>query len=75
MSAARASYTWLDENPSEGYNYYRIVSTDRNEKKEYSLVAKVFMGKNNQGASVYSNLLLTEQYTCFLQTRLKVNMG
>jgi len=63
------TYRWTDKNPSEGYNYYRIISTDVNGKKEYSTVAKVYMGNGKQNISVSPNpvvnntinLLLTNQ--------------
>ena len=54
-NAALSNYNWLDVHPSEGYNYYRIRSTDINGKTAYSMVVKVFMGKGIQNISVYPN--------------------
>ena len=54
-NAAQSNYNWLDVNPSEGYNYYRILSTDVNGKTAYSAIVKVYMGKGKQTISVYPN--------------------
>jgi hypothetical protein len=54
-NAAVNNYSWLDENPSEGYNYYRIRSTDKNGKTAYSTVVKVLIGKGKQNFSIYPN--------------------
>ena len=54
-NVALSNYNWLDVHPSEGYNYYRIRSTDVNGKTEYSKVVKVFIGKERQAISVYPN--------------------
>jgi hypothetical protein len=48
-------YNWLDVHPSEGYNYYRIRSTDVNGKTECSTEVKVFVDKEEQSISVYPN--------------------
>ena len=40
-NAPTNSYSWLDKNAVEGYNYYRIRATDMNSKNEYSKVVKV----------------------------------
>jgi hypothetical protein len=53
--AAVSNYNWLDVNPAEGYNYYRILSTDVNGKTAYSVVVKVFTGKEKPGISIYPN--------------------
>jgi hypothetical protein len=50
-----SNYSWLDVNPSEGYNYYRIVSKDKNGKTAHSVVVKVLIGKGEQDISIYPN--------------------
>ena len=54
-NSALSNYKWLDVNPSEGNNYYRVRSTDVNGKIAYSTVVKVYMGKGKQRISVYPN--------------------
>jgi hypothetical protein len=53
-----SSYEWVDINPSENYNYYRIRSTDATGRKDYSKVVKVFIGAGKQTISVYPNPVL-----------------
>ena len=82
-NAALSNYNWLDVHPSEGYNYYRIRSTDVNGKTAYSTVVKVFMGKGKQSISIYPNpvingsinLQLTNQPGGMYGLRLLNNMG
>jgi hypothetical protein len=80
---ALSNYNWLDISPSQGYNYYRIQSTDVNGKKEYSTVVKVFMGKGKGSISIYPNpvingtinLQLTNQPAGVYGIRLFNKMG
>ena len=82
-NTAISNYSWLDENPSEGYNYYRILSTDKNGKTAYSTVVKVLIGKRKQDISIYPNpvengtinLQLTNQPAGIYGLRLLNNMG
>ncbi len=39
------NYDWLDENPTEKFNYYRIKSIDLGGKKTYSKIVKIWMGE------------------------------
>ncbi|MEP6948294.1 MAG: T9SS type A sorting domain-containing protein, partial [Ginsengibacter sp.] len=54
-NATQSNYNWLDVNPSEGYNYYRILNTDISGKTAYSTVVKVFIGKAIQSITIYPN--------------------
>jgi hypothetical protein len=54
-NAAASVYQFLDEKPVDGYNYYRVKSTDINGKMAYSTVVKVLIGKMKQEISVYPN--------------------
>lgn len=49
------SYTWTDENPASGYNYYRIGSVSLDEKISYSAVMKLFMGAGAPVMRLYPN--------------------
>ncbi len=51
------NYTWLDKNPSRGDNYYRLLSTEKDGKKRYSRILKVFNGEESAGVNVYPNPL------------------
>jgi len=68
------NYSWLDINVADGYNYYRIVSTDISGKKEYSTIAKVLIDKGKQSISVYPNPVVMVPLTCSLPTSLPANM-
>lgn len=56
-SGATASYSWLDVNPINGDNYYRIVSISAAGSTigSYSQVVKVKIGKTLSTISVYPN--------------------
>lgn len=49
------NYTWIDANPSNGYNYYRILSIEKDGKGKYSEVLKVFNGEGNSKINLYPN--------------------
>lgn len=50
-----SAYNWIDANPVDGYNYYRIRSVDVNGKTEYTSIVKVQMGKIAAQIKVYPN--------------------
>jgi hypothetical protein len=50
-----SSYTAMDNNPINGSNYYRILSTDNSGKQQYSNVAVVKIGGKQSSISVYPN--------------------
>ena len=54
-NAAANNYSWLDKNPSQGNNYYRIRSTGLNGQIEYSKVVKVNIGSLKRAITVYPN--------------------
>ena len=54
-NSAFNNYHWVDVNPAEGYNYYRIRSITIDGKIKYSDVMKVYIGKGNQGFNIYPN--------------------
>ncbi|HEY8660013.1 MAG TPA: T9SS type A sorting domain-containing protein [Hanamia sp.] len=50
-----SNYQWIDANPFDGYNYYRIKSIGINGDIKYSQVVRVYMGKGKTSISVYPN--------------------
>lgn len=50
-----ASYNWLDEQPFNGTNYYRVKATTGAGFSQYSKVMKVNMNSGVAGLSVYPN--------------------
>lgn len=50
-----STYNWLDTNPFDGNNYYRIKSTDINGEEKYSQIVRVFIGKSKPSIIVYPN--------------------
>lgn len=78
-----SNYNWLDVNPIEGYNYYRIKSVDINGKTDYSKVVKVFTGTIKHAITVFPNpvkdgiinLQLLNQPSGIFEARLFNNAG
>lgn len=54
VSYAKLNYTYQDNQPLQGLNYYRLKQTDLNGKSSYSRIAKVLIGKQEE-TSVYPN--------------------
>jgi hypothetical protein len=50
-----ASYQWIDENASTGYNYYRIRSLDKTGKIMYSTMVRVLMDDGVASIAIYPN--------------------
>jgi uncharacterized repeat protein (TIGR01451 family) len=48
-------YSWLDENASAGYNYYRIKSIDINGQTSFTPVVKVLAAKKAPVITIYPN--------------------
>ena len=53
-NAATNKYNWLDENPADGYTYYRIKAVDVNGQTNYSKLVKVLI-EIKPAMSVYPN--------------------
>ncbi len=55
-NGASATYIITDENPVNGYNYYRIRSIDLDGRTQYSQVVKVLVEKEKEaGIAIYPN--------------------
>ncbi len=50
------SYSYIDETPGNGNNFYRVASIDKDGSKKYSQIIKVTIGKTGMGAiTIYPN--------------------
>ncbi len=49
------SYTYTDERPLPGMNYYRLQQVDYDGQFEYSKIVSVEMGRDGSGISLYPN--------------------
>ena len=55
-SSSTTSYSWIDANPAEGYNYYRIQTVDMNGQTSYTQIVKVQTGGTiNRDITVFPN--------------------
>ena len=76
-------YHWVDVNPAEGYNYYRLSSLTIDGKISYSDILKVYIEKRNQGFSIYPNpatgnnmnLQMINQHPGIYEVRLMNSFG
>ncbi len=50
-----SNYTYADEAPKNGINYYRLKQEDHNGRIEYSVVRTVYFGKDEESVVVYPN--------------------
>lgn len=49
------AYSWQDEQPVAGYNYYRIKSLERDAVVQYSRIVRVLIEKLKQGIHIFPN--------------------
>ena len=49
------NYSWMDNTPNNGANFYRIVALDNNGSKQYSSIVRINIGKIKSGLNVYPN--------------------
>lgn len=64
-NSASSVYNWIDANPSQGNNYYRIKSVDINGKAGYTTVVKANISSSNSVAQlkVYPNPAINANVT------------
>jgi hypothetical protein len=55
VNGSSQTYTWLDVNPANGINYYRIKSVDANGGFKYTSVVKVILGKGAPSFTISPN--------------------
>lgn len=78
-----ASYSWTDNNPAAGYNFYRVKSVGIGGEVKYSGIVKVEFGNSSYGIKVVSNpftsntitMLINNNDKCNYQWRLVSNDG
>ena len=63
ISNSTATYTWLDMNPVNGDNFYRIRSIGIAGDEKISQIVKVKIGKNNPAITVYPNPVINRSIT------------
>lgn len=51
----KVNYSWLDQNASVGYNYYRVSSIDINGQTSFTQIVKVLATKTVPGITMYPN--------------------
>ncbi len=54
-------YSWPDPSPNIGVNYYRIRAVDRNGKKAYSPVLRVFFGSVDNSLTIFPNPVVDQR--------------
>jgi len=54
-SSSLLNYSFKDENPLSGINYYRLKSVDKNESYKFSETIAIDMGKGSNSVSLYPN--------------------
>ncbi|MCW3093128.1 MAG: type sorting protein [Ferruginibacter sp.] len=77
------SYSWVDDKPAGGNNFYRIKSVDRDGSQKFSIIIKVASAKSDGSITIYPNpirgntinLQFTNQPTGVYQVRLMNNNG
>ena len=62
-SAAAVNYTWPDENPVTGVNFYRVKGIDKAGNTRYSDVVRVRFGNGEPGIVVYPNPVQGRTFT------------
>jgi len=55
INSSYNNYHWVDTYPVQGYNYYRLRSTEVDGKINYSGIMKVFVSKDKQVIQVFPN--------------------
>jgi len=55
------NYSWLDENESAGYHYYRVRSIGKDGQIQYTDIVKVLIGNQDASISVYPNPIVNDE--------------
>ena len=54
-NAVNSKYSFIDNSPVTGNNYYRIKAINKDGSEQYSSIAKVSIGDRKEGMSIYPN--------------------
>ena len=55
VNGSNQAYNWLDVNPANGFNYYRIKSVDANGGFKFTSIVKVVLGKGASSFTISPN--------------------
>lgn len=55
VNGSSQAYSWLDVNPANGFNYYRIKSIDANGGFKFTSIVKVILGKGAPSFTISPN--------------------
>ena len=71
-SNTAVNYSWFDNNPQAGNNFYRIKAFDRGGMIKYSAIVKVAFGKDAPAISIYPNPIVEDNFNISLSN---INKG
>lgn len=63
------NYQWIDENPTQGNNYYRLRGIDLDGKTLYSSVVAVYAEKTAEDITVYPNPAKVDNFNLLLKNQ------
>jgi hypothetical protein len=73
-SSVKLDYSWLDESPNNGDNFYRVKSVDFDGHLTYSSVIKITLGASaNRSIAIYPNPVKGSQLTLQMNNLQKGN--
>ncbi len=72
-SLQAVKYTWLDEKPFDGINYYRIKSTGYNGKVTYTPIIRISTLKSTSAYNVYPNPIVGGNISIQFSNKAKGN--
>jgi hypothetical protein len=71
VNQKKVDYSWLDENASTGYNYYRIKSIDINGQTSFTPIVKVLATKTVPGITIYPNPIINGMINLYFTNESK----
>jgi hypothetical protein len=71
VNQKKVDYSWLDENASTGYNYYRIKSIDINGQTSFTPIVKVLATKTVPGITIYPNPIINGMINLYFTNQPK----
>ena len=74
LNSGRATnYSFIDQSPNSGVNYYRLRLIDVNRAPEYSLIVRVDMDGGNDNIRIFPNPVVHQTFTLQLSNMQKGN--